>query len=1018
MFVIFLMASAAVLAAVRAGATARYSAMFLGLIPALLVSVVLHFTERDFSGNAADTVNQTPGSHNSRQSVPGDWRVSLEGFRFPVTVGMPPIRIGGSASSDHLYLPRLPDGFLQIQAQSTAAGNVLLHLTQRAPDPADRRRGLALFSAPTSGGPDLPLGGYVLAPDAGVCRSGNDSCEKDSLLALGQACLPAAADSHLPPPERRIYPLASAGRHSCSGAHFSWQDGLPSLDFIYWCTKYHGALCILPLESENLTLVSGSTTQRLSRGEMKLPADGESYTVRLLRLAGERDFAGNESGNEGRTRLSEQRSLRLRYVKAAEGRPAELYIFPETPEVTDVRAPEDGQLSVVADAANPVNLPRDRTVVGFSLIGAPVAAHLSNLIRVPAPDSEGEAAKTLRVQSVTGIGSIHSGEPFLLGDQIAVKLRAIKLELPLAWLHVIWLLALLNVVVRSQLGLPVGALIVLAVLDILLCMRLLVAFESSLVDPGKTDVVVAAWGALLILPAALELAFPPWRSLYGATAIAFVTRIVALIAGCALLAWFDGWFPPWIGLYPAVARGLGQSIMVGLVLFLLARAFLRGWLPRLVDVCNLGYERGAQNSGHIAYLWQRVSALPSGQSGIVRRLCCDFFFAFAPFVAVVAGHLALVILGWREKLGPVRTTAVIVPLLVLAWSWSLHATRALQREFESSLPAGLINLAVLGLLFLPPLAVFMFARDNGAYIYLIALAIFVVRLAKPFTLALLPPLLVWAAVSVALIAGYLAFADDLVAMNAAAPFRALFFASLTVLAAAAVLCWRAGKRDFLRSLWLAPLALPVFLFLGLHVSGAVSERSPQTEASASLADQAGLDAMARANTQTNFIRLFSLVLPDAVERIGTQDAYRQRVQLEEMRAQSAPLRGRGWLRTERPVELRDTHVSDTVTAVHLMSPFGRVATAGLCGVLIALILALEVLLRSRSSRAAIAAVLAATVLGSVSIYMVLANTGAVPFTGRNFYFAAVSSGSDLLEGGLLILIMLHAFHAPFRGAPR
>jgi hypothetical protein len=40
----------------------------------------------------------------------------------------------------------------------------------------------------------------------------------------------------------------------------------------------------------------------------------------------------------------------------------------------------------------------------------------------------------------------------------------------------------------------------------------------------------------------------------------------------------------------------------------------------------------------------------------------------------------------------------------------------------------------------------------------------------------------------------------------------------------------------------------------------------------------------------------------------------------------------------------------------------------------------------------------------------------VPFTGRNFYFLAVSSHSDLLEGGLLLVIVLSAF-AKSRGEP-
>jgi hypothetical protein len=56
--------------------------------------------------------------------------------------------------------------------------------------------------------------------------------------------------------------------------------------------------------------------------------------------------------------------------------------------------------------------------------------------------------------------------------------------------------------------------------------------------------------------------------------------------------------------------------------------------------------------------------------------------------------------------------------------------------------------------------------------------------------------------------------------------------------------------------------------------------------------------------------------------------------------------------------------------------------------------------------------LGATVLTVTSLYMLLANIAQVPFTGRNFYFLAVSSHSDLLEGGLLLTIVLSAFAHP------
>jgi hypothetical protein len=156
------------------------------------------------------------------------------------------------------------------------------------------------------------------------------------------------------------------------------------------------------------------------------------------------------------------------------------------------------------------------------------------------------------------------------------------------------------------------------------------------------------------------------------------------------------------------------------------------------------------------------------------------------------------------------------------------------------------------------------------------------------------------------------------------------------------------------------------------------------------------------NVSNNAIRLLDLLSPAAVENLGIRSAYEQRTAMAEMRSYGATRDGASWLHIPSPDALRQTHVDDNVIAVHILGPFGRIGGLGVAFVLLATVTAVyslkgPMVLRSQ---------LAVTIFAVTSLYMVLANVGWVPFTGRNFYFLAIASHSDLLEGGLLMLIAI------------
>jgi len=213
-----------------------------------------------------------------------------------------------------------------------------------------------------------------------------------------------------------------------------------------------------------------------------------------------------------------------------------------------------------------------------------------------------------------------------------------------------------------------------------------------------------------------------------------------------------------------------------------------------------------------------------------------------------------------------------------------------------------------------------------------------------------------------------------------------------------------------------PLLTASLLIIALHGVGiwASTQSAVPSDGAAELAPMS-THAMQGVKVPANLIRLMNQAVPEAVELLGTREGYEQRGAMLEMYEFAGSLTGRGWPQTIPPQELRGTHVNDTVTAVHILSPFGRLCGIGIALFLVAFVAAVFALTEEAPPGRSRTAVLAALVLATTSLYMLLANIGVVPFTGRNFYFLSAQSESDLLEGGLLLAIILAAAH-PEKGA--
>jgi len=168
------------------------------------------------------------------------------------------------------------------------------------------------------------------------------------------------------------------------------------------------------------------------------------------------------------------------------------------------------------------------------------------------------------------------------------------------------------------------------------------------------------------------------------------------------------------------------------------------------------------------------------------------------------------------------------------------------------------------------------------------------------------------------------------------------------------------------------------------------------------------------DTGTGSQRLIGWFAPEQIATAGTREAEALDIAFEQMREYSrqGPW-GRGFLNQPEPTELRLAHLSDYVSAVHLLAPFGRLGTAGFLLVLLAAAAACS-WRRIASDRGrppdyrAMLGICCLWTLAGASAYMILSNLQLVPFTGRNVYLMAASSPSDLIEGLVLAAMALVA----------
>lgn len=231
---------------------------------------------------------------------------------------------------------------------------------------------------------------------------------------------------------------------------------------------------------------------------------------------------------------------------------------------------------------------------------------------------------------------------------------------------------------------------------------------------------------------------------------------------------------------------------------------------------------------------------------------------------------------------------------------------------------------------------------------------------------------------------------------------------LPIAGVAAGLAWR---RRVARLPWAVPAAAAMAVLLVLPVLGAVgvtgADRLGQTaEMRRGLSDEQALATLERqAKTSQNLLRLYLIAAPEALGADVSTEAEALKIWSAQLSDYTGSLLGRGYLSPASLSALKPVQATDNLTAVHLMSPFGRLATGLFLALLAAAPLAVWSLTRldPLDARRAMG-LLALWCLFGAAAYMTLANLQLVPFTGRNAYLLAPTSGGDLLEGAVLFAL--------------
>jgi len=832
-------------------------------------------------------------------------------------------------------------------------------------------------------------------------------------------------------PAQRIYPLrtfALSGANACDDALQG--DGLPVTAFLFRHGGFDSQLYGMFLDGGP----SGVPDAILERG-------GPALRIHFYRI----DFTtgGYSEEHDRPSRVVERRSAVARLAEDGS-----LTISYDTPE--DIQLPAPAIANVMASkSSDDIVLPIDndrssgRPFVGdstlqFRSLGGQLAeTALGRLLLHP----DRRANALAPYFTIIGGGQTRNvafGQHFSLGSSFSAEFALDRLSRDSGALGLITLpllvfaaMALLATTWQARRR-SFAIFLLLSIAEALLAFRVLIAISGAYVDAGaaRTAIVPSALFAYLVVPFLIAQAARAPQQFLSVLAYVFLVGAVGIDAAFSFGLDKTSWI-------------LGGLALVALIAAAVTQPALPPEIPAAI--------------GRLGSLLRRWLAAP------MNRLRAQIWYPAGwgrPLIGLgvlVLFRLGLLLIGVKEGIPlfgfRIALSTIYLPLALVLLARLLFALRA---DEDGRLWPPLLWSGAVAVVFATPIA----AHDTGFIIFALGSAVLgIVALAAsrapssaslsspaamillplgiiPFCYVLLHAVIADSALAFVIASGAVlaAIATALVVMQRSeklariTPWLPLAilavsgvllvipFVALSSLMDAALLA--VGGVSVFVALWKQPAsawALPAAVALALGLSfqlSALPSASPVAFAERS-ATTALDDQMQK--TQ-NILRIWYSVRPDEVGDFATSSAQNLGAAMAHLHDYSACpesrwpgcLAGHGYLSIPRPTVLAPYHLNDNVTAIHLIAPFGRLGAAALL-----LLLAAGAYLYTRGALRdanalpppeVLAGIAAVWTICGAALYMILANLEVLPFTGKNAYFLAASSGSDLLEGTILIVL--------------
>jgi hypothetical protein len=604
----------------------------------------------------------------------GEYRVALEGLELDLAANGEAVTVGGGTDgeeADDLIVRDLPPRYLTFRVEGehvvAALPDDLDHAIENPTNAAvrvDKERPFANSVAVTNGAifPPIPPRRQKITNDWSIPIKRNLNAETT------------------------MYPLRFWARANGSDEVMTGPDGAPLGSFLSYEGGFFRKTLFVTFTGDG-TVLNG----RRYQPRIAVIEQGTPRKFALFRL----DYADPKLGDDSRSLAQERRSFRASYDK---GR---LVIVFDTPDMVRL-APDDiarlvdkgSFLLATRDPRRDAPVVANQMVLAFPQLGPRVQNELFSAIRI----SESGDCR-VRVTSHTGTRCFASGEAFRIGDRAAAIVRVTEIATPWGIVATLFVLAFLGFSWMKRHDSNTVAIVIISAAEVLLAVRLLIAFEGALLDPAAAS---GLWESLVIfalLPFTLRLGRDSIRDRFFTRATLLEGAVIVALVAVALVR--ANIATPWIlavcaavVIVPFLAGRLGNAVIDRVSAFrwrfrtIVVFAVLVAAV-RVGMLFGLGWKERVSLPGidlaltilylpvvflFFAFLWQKVRDFTLSDDA---RL--SWKQIVAGLVAAALGVLLTIIIPWFVK--DSGSALVHVPAIVL-----LFALPALVRTNRITIP--------------------------------------------------------------------------------------------------------------------------------------------------------------------------------------------------------------------------------------------------------------------------------------------------------------------------------------------